>query len=112
MQDCAYTPNWNVAVPSTASQPVYAFTKDITRPKLTHFKLDLDYPNSQLTLIFNEPISPSKLDVTSIVLQSVRNASVAGASSYRLKGGSLDTASNIAEYVLLKLTKYNSTLNH
>jgi hypothetical protein len=56
--------------------------------------LDLNRPRGLLTMQFNEPVSPTTIDVTGIQLQSTK-VSGAGTESYRLTGGDLDAASAI-----------------
>ena len=63
-------PNSVESVTSEQAVIVTEYTKDETAPKLLQFGLDLT--GNSLTLSFNEPIRPSTLDISQIVLLSGR----------------------------------------
>ena len=67
--DIAVTnPNPVVTIPMSSAKKVANYTPDSTKPFLLGFRLDLSTESIRLT--FSEPVRPSTLDVTEIVLLS------------------------------------------
>ncbi|EGD74197.1 hypothetical protein PTSG_06209 [Salpingoeca rosetta] len=90
--DTAFEANGVVGIERTGALGARGYIGDVVGPRLAAFDVDLEA--AEIRLLFNEPVNVSTFDVGAVVLQSVRNASAAGAGAgttvemHRLSEGS------------------------
>ena len=94
-----------VAIPDTSALQASAHHRDITNPVLVSAELDLS--RSTLSLVFNEVIKASTVDVTLITIQNAAAVPSTGA-SHTLTGGSVSTESSTNIVVTLIESDLNS----
>ena len=83
---------------------VLNFTEDKTPPEITSFTLDMDHPQ-ELLLTFDEPISSETVNISSISLQSMAEASVED--QYTLTSGTV--VSNDSTEIIVRLSFFDAT---
>ena len=86
------TGNFITIISSDMPLGVSNFTDDSMPPVLDGYELDLN--TGILTLVFDETVNVSSLDVTSLTFQSIRNQSYANASIYTLTTSDIATPTN------------------
>ena len=94
-----------LAIPDTSALQASAHDRDVTHPILVSAELDLS--RSTLSLVFNEVINASTVDVTLITIQNAVAVPSTGA-SHTLTGGSVSTDSSTNIVVTLIESDLNS----